>query len=80
MKKAITTGAPATPPRLRLKLSTAADVRRELGRIYRDGKSGVREVTDVSRLAIVLQILGRCIETSSLESRIEHLEAQLEGE
>ncbi len=61
-------------PRLRLKLSTADDVRRELGRIYREGKTGAREVVDVSRLANVLQILGRLIETSDLEARIEKLE------
>lgn len=64
------------PPRLRLKLVTADDVRRELARIYREGKAGQRNVPDVSRLANVLQILSRCIETSDLESRIEALENQ----
>ena len=62
------------PPRLRLKLSTADDVRRELARLYRDGKSGQRDVADVSRLANVLNILSRCIETSDLERRIGELE------
>ncbi|QCB46624.1 hypothetical protein [Hydrogenophaga sp. PAMC20947] len=63
-----------TPPRLRLKLTTAGDVRRELGRLYREGKSGQRDVGDVSRLANVLQILSRCIETCDLEVRINELE------
>jgi hypothetical protein len=69
-----------TPPaRLRLKLNTAEDVRRELGRIYREGKLGTREVGDVSRLANVLQILNRCIESGDLELRIERLEAKRES-
>ena len=63
-------------PRLRLKLATSQDVCRELARLYREGKAGQREVTDVSRLANVLQILGRLIETSDLEKRLEALEAQ----
>lgn len=66
----------ATPsPRLRLPLATANDARRELARLYREGKSGQREVQDVSRLANVLQILGRMIEAGDLEKRIEALEA-----
>jgi hypothetical protein len=69
-----TVGDATAPPRLRLKLSTADDVRRELGRIYREGRSGQRDVADVSRLANVLQILNRCIESSDLEMRIEQLE------
>ncbi|OOG57456.1 hypothetical protein [Polaromonas sp. C04] len=79
MKKPATrtkpTDAPTPPVRLRLKLSSAEDVRRELARIYREGKTGARDVSDVSRLANVLQILARCIETGDLERRIEALEA-----
>lgn len=66
----------SSPPRLRLALKTAEDVRKEIGRIYREGKSGRREVADVSRLANVLQILGRTIESSDLETRITQLERQ----
>ena len=74
MKQTPPIDKPALAPRLRLKLSSADDVRRELGRIYREGRSGVREVADVSRLANVLQILNRCIETSDLEARVIALE------
>lgn len=63
------------PPRLRLKLHTLGDVRRELARIYREGKTGQREVADVSRLANVLQILAKAIESGVLEQRIERLES-----
>lgn len=74
MKRITAIVKPVPPPRLRLKLSTADDVRRELARIYREGRTGQRHVADVSRLANVLQILNRCIETSDLESRVEALE------
>lgn len=70
------TGFDAAPPtRMRLPLKTAENVRAELARLYREGKAGKRPVADVSRLANVLQILGRLIETSDLEQRIEALEA-----
>jgi hypothetical protein len=71
------TGSTKEPtPRLRLPLATVQDVRRELARLYREGKSGVRDVAEVSRLANVLQILSRCIADSDLERRIELLEKQ----
>jgi hypothetical protein len=66
----------SSPPRLRLKLSTATDVVRELARLYRSGKSGEIPVADVSRLANVLQIIGRLIETSEVELRLEALEGK----
>jgi hypothetical protein len=64
------------PPRLRLRLNTAEDVRKEIARLYREGKAGARDVSDVSRLANVLAVLGRMIETSDLEQRIELLETK----
>lgn len=71
----VAAGVSAAPrPRLRLPLKRADDVRRELGRLYREGKAGHRDVSDVSKLANVLQILGRLIETTDLEKRVEALE------
>ncbi len=65
----------ASPPRrMRLHLKTAEDVRAELARLYREGKSGTRDVSDVSRLANVLGLLGRLIETGDLEARLQKLE------
>lgn len=66
----------ATPPRLRLPLATVGDVRRELARLYREGKAGQRDIQDVSRLANVLQILNRAIEGSEFEQRLEQLEGK----
>jgi len=65
---------PQPPSRLRLRLKTAQDVRSEMARLYRSGKSGERDVADVSRLANVLGLLGRLIETSDLEARLKKLE------
>ena len=64
----------SAPRDQRLPLKTAENVRSELARIYRDGKFGKRDVGEVSRLANVLQIMARLIETSDLESRLEKLE------
>ena len=67
----------AAPPRMRLKLKTIDDVKMEMARLYREGKAGLRDVSDVSRLANVLALLGRLIEGSDLEKRIAAIE---EGE
>ena len=69
----------AAPPRLRLPLASAGDVARELARLYRQARAGQMEVQDASRLANILQILARVLETSALEARIEALEA-IKGE
>lgn len=64
-----------TPPsRLRLKLSTAEDCRRELARLYREARVSQIDVADASRLANILQIMSRLIETSDLEARVMELE------
>ena len=64
----------AAPPRMRLKLKTIDDVRAEMARLYREGKAGLRDVADVSRLANVLALLGRLIEGSDLEKRLTAIE------
>jgi len=49
-----------TPPR-RINLKTRQDVRRELGRLYRDARSGVVETQDATRLAYVLSTISKII-------------------
>lgn len=72
-------GDAATPPRggrrLRLPLRCMGDVQNELARLYRSAKAGDVAVGDASRLANILQILGRLIEGTQLEQRIAALEA-----
>lgn len=72
-------GTPPSP-RQRLPLNTAGDVRRELARLYREVRAARQKqdplsVADASRMANILQILGRLIEISDLEGRVEALEA-----
>lgn len=64
-------------PRQRLPLRSAEDVRRELARLYREARGKRIEVADASRLANILQILGRLIETSDLEARVIEVERLL---
>lgn len=64
----------APPPRLRLKLSTIDDVKRELARLYRSAKAGQMDVGNASKLANMLALLGRLIEGADLERRIAAIE------
>ena len=62
--------------RYRAKLDSIQDVRREMAKVYRDARSGVIEVVDGTKLVWMLQAVGKVIETSDLEKRIEILEAK----
>ena len=64
----------APPARLRLPLATAHDVARELARLYRSAKAGQTDVADASKMANILQILARVLESSDIEARIIKLE------
>lgn len=70
-------GADPPSPRQRLPLKSAEDVRRELARLYREARGKRMDVADASRLANILQILGRLIETSDLEARVIEVERLL---
>ena len=58
------------------RLDSMAGVRRELARLYREARAGELDVAAASRLANVLQILGRMIEGSEIEARVEALERE----
>ncbi len=62
--------------RYRCKLDTMQDVRREMAKAYRESRSGVVEIVDGTKLVWMLQAIGRVIETSDLEKRLEILEAK----
>ena len=65
---------PGKRPSPRLKLETAAHVRRELARIYRECRRGEMPTQTATRLAYLLDLLSRIIERSDLEKRVEALE------
>jgi hypothetical protein len=51
-------------------------VQSQLGRLYREARSGTIKVEDASRLANILAILGRMIGDTDLEARVVELEAK----
>jgi hypothetical protein len=71
-------GKPATSPRVR-SLETAADVKREAGRLYRAARRGEVAAADASRLASVLALVLKVVEGAELEARIEALERGAPG-
>jgi len=62
--------------RYRCKLDTMQDVRREMAKVYREARSGVVDMQDATKLTWILQAVGKVIEGSDLEKRIEVLESQ----
>lgn len=73
------TSAPTPPPvvakRYRCKLSSIADVNREMQRIYRECRSNMVNTSDGSKLVHMLSLIARVHETSDLEARLAALEA-----
>ena len=70
----IETLPPQRGRRYRCKLDTLDDVKREMAKIYRESRSEVIDVATGSKLVFMLQSIGRVIEGSDLEKRIEALE------
>ena len=62
------------PRRTRLRLDSVDRVRRELIKLYRQGRDGERGTDDVAKLAGVLGIVGRLVESDELEARLDALE------
>ncbi|MGH8049082.1 MAG: hypothetical protein ACREPB_00305 [Arenimonas sp.] len=65
---------PAPQSRARIKLQSVGDVSHELAKLYREARNKKIDVADASRLANMLSILSRILESSELEKRIEILE------
>ena len=62
--------------RVRAKLDTLADVRREMAKLYRMARAETLDVQDAARLANILMLIGRLIEGGEFEKRLEALEAR----
>ena len=60
----------------RLRLDTVDRCRRELVRLYRDGRGSRLDTQDMARLGNLLMCVVRCLEGSALEDRITALERQ----
>lgn len=72
----IETLPPQKGQRYRCKLDSLQDVKREMTKVYREARSGLVDVQDATKLVWCLQAVGKVIEGSDLEKRIENLEAQ----
>jgi hypothetical protein len=66
---------PSQGKRYRTKLDTMADCRREMARVYREARSGTIDPQDATKFTWCLQAIGKVIESSDIETRIEALEA-----
>lgn len=65
---------PANTTPTQLKLVTAMDCKREIARVYRDSRQGRIDIQDGTRLVYMLAQIGKLIEVSEFEKRIELLE------
>lgn len=61
-------------PRSKIDLRDAHALRRELGSVYRDMRAGRLPTQDGTRLAYVLDLLRRAVETGTLQDRIDQIE------
>ena len=66
-----------TPTPRRQRLDTIPKLRRELVRLYQDGRAGRIPAVDASRLASVLGLVARLIEGHELELRLIELERRM---
>nr|WP_164503148.1 hypothetical protein [Nitrosomonas sp. JL21] len=67
---------PAEPTSRQIKLVTVMDCKREMARVYRDSRQGRIDIQDGTRLVYMLAQVGKLIEVSELEKRIEALEKE----
>jgi hypothetical protein len=68
---------PFDPTPHQIKLSTIADCRREMARVYRDARTAKIDTSEASRLVYMLSQIGKLIETGQLEQRLIELENRL---
>ena len=62
------------PPRLRLRLRTADDVQKELGRVYREARAQRLDLATAKTLCYLLATMMTAVQVRELEERIEELE------
>jgi hypothetical protein len=77
VKKRSLKGSPLPPQNVRssrVRLGSVGDVRREMGKIYREMRSGYMDTAKGCKLAFVLQSVGKLIVDETFERRIAALE------
>ena len=66
-------------PTPRINLSTAEDVRREMGRVYREARNKKLPTNEATRLTYILTQILRATEVYLLEQRLSALELTHSG-
>jgi hypothetical protein len=66
-------------PTPRINLSTAEDIRREMGRVYREARGGKIPTNEATKLTYVLTQILRATEVYLLEQRLSELELTHSG-
>lgn len=61
-------------PTPQIKLATIEDCRREMARVYRDARTNRIDSQDASRFVYILSQIGKLIELTDIEKRIDLLE------
>jgi len=61
---------------VRVKLTSVQDVQKELSKLYRLARAKKLDTSEASKLANILMLIARIMETSDLEERIARLEGQ----
>lgn len=59
---------------VRVKLTSVQDVQKELSKLYRLARAKKLDTSEASKLANILMLIARIMETSDLEERIARLE------
>lgn len=62
-------------PMPRINLSTSEDIRREMGRVYREARSKKMLATEASKLVYILTQILKATEVYLLEERLSELES-----
>lgn len=65
---------PTKGQRYRCKLDTLQDVKREMAKVYRESRSQLLDPAEATKFVWILQTVGKVIEGSDFEKRIEALE------
>lgn len=66
-------------PTPQIKLATIEDCRREMARVYRDARTARIDTSEASRFVYILSQIGKLIELSDIEKRLELLERKTNG-
>lgn len=71
-----TSGA-CTPTPSKIKLNALEDVRREMASVYREARGGRMDTSEAGRLAYILTGIGKLIEATDIEKRLQQMEREL---